>query len=743
MDSSQLYLLQAAFRSLESFFNLADTAATSSTAAAGDVNSSSPNAAAGRSMSKAVSSGDALAVAANIAKSVELRKNEEYVGDKGAIKEQSVPILSSGFEFDLAQTLLETQETLRKTRMRMGVLEMVQDEAMMGSSSALLEEDEEQYTLLGGNLSKDLVTESSVEEGREVVVTEEGETRPVDSERKQRNKLASFENILSEISALRACLSERASVDYPLGHLLDRNVAIVPLDDKTTTSTSYSSSTPTENSSEALPGVLRSMTDNTKDIIEIVKVKTQANTTNHTVSATLRQYEEKLAEYRLNAEQAEIAKNEFTSLTVELQILREKVLRQTKDENQLSMLTMKNIELTKHIKELEEQLGDNKIKRKETIENKNDNKKIHELKTINQQLELQKNTQLAEIERFQKENQRLRASMSISEERVKGSLQDQMTLHYQLQQYEEDNMNAKATITKLTREIEDYKINRGYREEADRRISELQREIHKRDVELAEAREEASQAVKFQTELNTAEKTIEQLEMNMGEMSVELEKGSVAMLQLDSYRDQLRVKTKENRDMSLHIHGLENQLKDVPYLQTRYAEVQEELEDCKMKIEKLPGLLSEQARLRGSSRASVKALQEHDKTLSHYKNRVKQLERETAILKNDNRAMQELEVKLKESNVEIKRLLTLISEGGASKSTGPGSSSGNSSNATAGMRGVSNASTLAEEERKKQASANEGQYRKMRTMIRQSIAMSGMTGTAGMAAAVAASMNHS
>ena len=164
-----------------------------------------------------------------------------------------------------------------------------------------------------------------------------------------------------------------------------------------------------------------------------------------------------------------------------------------------------------------------------------------------------------------------------------------------------------------------------------------------------------------------------------------------------------------------------------------------------MKIEKLPGLLSEQARLRGSSRASVKALQEHDKTLSHYKNRVKQLERETAILKNDNRAMQELEVKLKESNVEIKRLLTLISEGGASKSTGPGSSgnSSNSSNATAGMRGVSNASTLAEEERKKQASANEGQYRKMRTMIRQSIAMSGMTGTAGMAAAVAASMNHS
>ena len=35
--------------------------------------------------------------------------------------------------------------------------------------------------------------------------------------------------------------------------------------------------------------------------------------------------------------------------------------------------------------------------------------------------------------------------------------------------------------------MEDHKISRGHREDADRRISELQREIHKRDIELAEA----------------------------------------------------------------------------------------------------------------------------------------------------------------------------------------------------------------------------------------------------------------
>ena len=51
--------------------------------------------------------------------------------------------------------------------------------------------------------------------------------------------------------------------------------------------------------------------------------------------------------------------------------------------------------------------------------------------------------------------------------------------------------------------------------------------------------------------------------------------------------------------MSLQIHALENQLKEVPFLQLKYDELKRELEDSKFKVEQLPGLLSEQARLRG------------------------------------------------------------------------------------------------------------------------------------------------
>lgn len=754
IDSSQLYLLQAAFRSLESFFSLADSPAGIDT----DASSPSATALSTKFPNLALSApADAQVVASSISKSSELKRNADYVGSSGGdgaaalLSDQAAPILSTGFEYDLAQHLMETQEALRKTRMRMDVLEMVQEEAMMGENSVFIDDDDD---LLNGNSmafsrTQSLAnTESSVaaEESKErggVDFTPEG--REMSEEeivmhvgQKYGSKVTSFDGIMSELAALRACLSERATNDHPLGHLLDHNVAILSLEDAPRSSGGVNPET--ETPPKPVPAIVKSMTDTIKDVVEIVKMKTQASSASQTVLTTLKQQDEKLIEFKTNSEQAEIARNEFTSLTVELQILREKVQRHAKNEGQLNMLHVRNQELSRHVKELEELLGgggDGKSRRgKDSAESKSESKKLHELRTLNQQLEMHKAAQAAESERLQKENQRLKAAMTISEQRVKGALQDQMTLHHQLQQLEEDNMSAKATITKLTREMEDHKISRGHREDADRRISELQREIHKRDVELAEAREDASQALKYQSELSAAEKTIEHLEMSVGEMSVELEKGSVAMLQLDSYREQLRLKTKENRDMSLHIHGLENQLKDVPYLQTRYTEVQEELEDCKMKIEKLPGLLSEQARLRGSSRASVKALQEHDKTLSHYKNRVKQLERETAILKNDNRAMQEVELKLKESNNEIKRLLTLIAEG-----NNPNKPPGPAAVPVAGLSGL-RVSSAAEEEKKKVASSNDGQYRKMRSRIRQSIAASGATGSAGMAAAVAATLNH-
>jgi DNA repair exonuclease SbcCD ATPase subunit len=261
-----------------------------------------------------------------------------------------------------------------------------------------------------------------------------------------------------------------------------------------------------------------------------------------------------------------------------------------------------------------------------------------------------------------KENKRLKNSLQLAEERVKSALHDQMTLHNQIQGLEDEIGTSKASITKLSRELEDQKNSKGFKEAADKQIADLQKHIQSLIIDVEEAKAGSSVVTKLQSDLLVAESLIQTLENKVDSYVVELEKGAVAIEQLDSLREQLRAKTKENRDMALMIHGLEGQLRDVPYLHNRVNELTDELNESKLKTDKIPGLLSEIARLRGSSRASVKALVEQDKSLAHMKEKLKLTEADNMQLKKDNRTMQELENKLKETTAENKRLLSIAAE---------------------------------------------------------------------------------
>jgi small-conductance mechanosensitive channel len=113
-------------------------------------------------------------------------------------------------------------------------------------------------------------------------------------------------------------------------------------------------------------------------------------------------------------------------------------------------------------------------------------------------------------------------------------------------------------------------------------------------------------------------------------------------------------------------------------VKSKQIELLDELQEYKIKIEKLPILLAEVARLRGSSRAAVKALTEQvhglnlvfveqpitrhsaqDKIITDLKARVKKLEREATRLQGDNRSLMDVEHKLKEANAEIAKLMTV------------------------------------------------------------------------------------
>lgn len=94
----------------------------------------------------------------------------------------------------------------------------------------------------------------------------------------------------------------------------------------------------------------------------------------------------------------------------------------------------------------------------------------------------------------------------MSEQRVKDCLHDQMLLQHQVQSLEEEVLAGKASITRLTREIEEKKFQRGGREDKEKRLGELQREIAKLQHELEVQKEAVRNTAKLQAELANAEK---------------------------------------------------------------------------------------------------------------------------------------------------------------------------------------------------------------------------------------------
>lgn len=695
IDSNQLFLLQTAFRSLDSFFSTAQ------------VGSQHPH--------------DSVANKILSSTRTEVKTSSYDISKLSALVESSKREgegMVGAVQLEVLEALLRSQNELRSAQMRVDILEMMQGQALSSSGAGSFGE-------LGDDAdeAKESPKDEYLTELSKVPFSEETIDTPEVAGNEKTQSLSmlvshlpvasvAFDSILAELSILKACLSERASTDFPLGFFLENsNVAVVQsfvrtasaeeklaLDLSPAQSSRKEADTGSKNSQQpfvSLSDMLKDLQRCCSLLSHSTSIKTEDTVEHEKLLAVLAAQEERLAEYRTLVEQTEIERNEFMSMSVELQVLRERNQRISKEEITTRSLETKNNELSRQVKKLEEKLKELQEKNfsVDEVSMKEEERNI-EIKNISQQHSARVDTMKLENERLSKENQRLKNAIQVSEQRVMGALQDQMTLHHQLQQMEEEAVAAKANITKLTREYEELRIARNYKEESDHKARELQREINKRDLELIEIREAANLSQKYQEELANAEKVIETLENKLSEYSIELERGRVAISQLDNYREQIRVKTKENRDMSLHIHALETQLKDVPYLQNRFTEVSDELQDCKVKLEKMPAVLSEMSRLRGSSRASVKALVEQDKQLAQLKHRVKLLEKETAVLRNDNRSMQDVEAKLKDANTEISRLMGMVAEVSTLKA------------------GVKHA-----EEEKKQY---EGQYKKMRKFIRQS-----------------------
>jgi len=718
-DTSQLYLLQDAYISLQKFFDLLNSY-QSQPAATDEIQLMSGSSTFKEQLefvAKSILNGNSIVSKQhNIAtKPIDERVNlvlAEYKSVLGYQFNQADECTESNLSQQMLQTvlteeLLLTQDKLHRLQSRLDLFESMQSQIMCDYLH-------QQYL--------DKINPRTVD-GKDIFVLNNDSTNSEQDCRDSHSHVnmsaegigsgEKFDEILQELQALELQISERSQKDYAFGLLLDRQLTIV---DNSSSDSPHFDGTIKESFDTAMSRLISLFKE-----LQSVHLQSLDNIQNKDIHQfeSVQQFQKQLLQQHEN-EQIESEHSELLKLTLELQILREQNLLLTKQHQDNNDLLEQNRELQKIVHENETRIQSRTYSEAKNTVAKNDlsgeavllnqNQSRHDVRGTTGNVDENQNPRLREqyqslfvkhqqlqqqYDILQKENLRAKSTIQLTEAQIKSILQDSLVLHQQVHALEEDNCNQNNIILQLTQQCHEAVHFKLLSQEQEQQMLDLKRELMKKDIVIQELEENMSLLNNYHSDLLQAERTIELLETKISDYSVELEKGLIINNQLHKLRDIVQKKTNENNSLLLKIYHLENSNQDIPYYNLRIQDMVEEISDTKMKIEKIPGLLAEIARLRGSSRASLKSLQEQDKLLINYKSRIKLLEKENLLLKHDNQSLQDLENKLKDANNEIKRLLNLLNEIQLLKA---------------------NAKNVEEEKK-----IMEGQYKKMRKFMRQSV----------------------
>lgn len=469
-----------------------------------------------------------------------------------------------------------------------------------------------------------------------------------------------FQSIVNEVNALKSSIAHKGLLCSPVGAMLELPSAILPLNIELENPQVDDRTGVTSSSTEILD-TLAQLISHSEVLQTQIRGSDDAKEENERLNFIIKMQAEQISELKTLLDLKTHEHNDYLSTSVELQMLREEIRVFRENGDIVRDLQVTNHDLQKQMQVLRKALTDSERKCREmslqmpkadTVAmdsmNNNHQKEIEEL-------ENSKNT-------LAKDTQRLLIAIRQSEQRTKAALQDQLVLRQRLNKAEEELSGAKAFVTKLLGDIEIEKNQRTDRDELDLKVQELQRALVAKDGELFEARESTNATRKLKQELRRAEEYASSLEEKIGEVTAESEKGLIAIEHLDNYREQLRQKTIEARDMSLQLHSLEAELKEVKQFQAKHKLMEQELNELRIKVEKFPPLIVEITRLRSTAKAGSKTLQEQDRSIIAAKEKAKAMETEVVRYKAEIRSLRDVESKLKDANGEIKKLQALVGE---------------------------------------------------------------------------------
>lgn len=178
---------------------------------------------------------------------------------------------------------------------------------------------------------------------------------------------------------------------------------------------------------------------------------------------------------------------------------------------------------------------------------------------------------------------------------------------------------------------------------------------------LLEARAEAAQAVKLREELNLCEARVAKLIAATSEAEIEGKSRLTSKQEIEELRGTLQQKVREIRELTINLRSMERKAGEVKTVQARLEACQEEVNRYKVKVEQCAPMLAEVARLRGSTRAAVRSLQEQDKLIHTLEESNKLLREQVADFSERINRYENLEVKLHEAESECSRLSDIVS----------------------------------------------------------------------------------
>jgi len=599
-------------------------------------------------------------------------------------------------ESELSLELMETHDKLRRTSTRLEILEIIQMHISENVSKAvakgeLRKKKEESDNSDTENDDQDADNEDtgSIDHPAKLTVSEGMSVAE--------SKEVTFDDIMASVQAVRALVSQRGTENMTVGSLLATPSAIVPLQDvEDNKKSAFSSKTALvhgvgeEKSQSPIKGILskgnQKLGSNGGRInkkiqvasliqlmnTSIVSISEEMSTSNkrtgdmEKLKLLARNNEEKAAEAAVFAEQLSRQDDSAAALSVEIQVLRDRIQHVSAMEHEIDNLKEKNLHLNRQVKELERNMSerkegwgmDNLLPDGDDIEGSSKTLVDLENKVLN--LKEENNELKAANAKLMKEQRQHIMASKNAEKRLKLCLQDNLGLNQKMNRLEEDYNNSKIEVSDLLGQIEHQRDTEQERLQVAKKLHTTGLLVTELRGKLLEAKAEALHANKLREELSIAESRVSKLMEAASEAEITSDSNLSAKQEVEELNILLREKMRENRELSITVRSLERKVNEGKTVQARLVACQDEVNRYKIKVEQCAPMLAEVARLRGAARAAVRALQEQDKTIvtaeDTNKKLRKKLEETTISLKR----MEKIESKLIESESECARLSDIV-----------------------------------------------------------------------------------